>query len=48
MSIKYNELFKEILLAYDQGKLEDKVNEILSDRDTDKNRLANIISSLCG
>lgn len=48
MKAKYSSLFKDIIKAYYDGNLEEKVNSILEEENIDKNQLSAVISSLCG
>lgn len=44
----YNEIFKTLIKAYQEDTFENKVKELLSQENIDKNDLSSIISSLCG
>jgi len=44
----YNEIFKTLLKSYYEDNFENKVQELLSKDNIDKNELSSIISSLCG
>ena len=44
----YNELFKTLLRSYNEDDFENKVNELLSKDNVNKEELSAIISSLCG
>ncbi|KZL93103.1 [Fe-Fe] hydrogenase large subunit C-terminal domain-containing protein [Clostridium magnum] len=48
MKQKYSELFKNIVKAYYEDRLEEIVSEILSQDEIDKADLCKVISSLCG
>lgn len=48
MKDKHRKLFKIIVKSYYDGNLEEKVKEILSKSELDKEELCKIISSLCG
>lgn len=48
MKQKYSELFKNIVKAYYEDRLEEIVSEILSQDEIDKDDLCKVISSLCG
>ncbi|OFI01514.1 iron hydrogenase 1 [Clostridium acetireducens DSM 10703] len=48
MKKKYNDLFKSIVKSYYEGTFDEKINELLSNTNIDKNDLAAVISSLCG
>lgn len=45
---RYNEYFKELIIAYKNGIFETKINEILDDEEEDKEKLCRQLSSLCG
>ena len=44
----YNEIFKDLIKSYYEDNFENKVQELLSTDNIDKNELSSIISSLCG
>lgn len=44
----YKELFEIIIKAYYEEKLHDKIKELLTDENVDKDLLSGVISSLCG
>jgi len=44
----YNELFKTLIKSYNEDNFENKVQELLSKDNVNKNELSAIISSLCG
>jgi len=44
----YNETFKTLIKSYQDDNFENKVKELLSQENIDKNELSSIISSLCG
>lgn len=48
MKAKYSELFKTLVKAYNDNKLEETINEILSKDGINKDHLCSVISSLCG
>jgi iron only hydrogenase large subunit-like protein len=48
LKAKYSGLFKDIVNAYRNDRFEEKLQEILSDKDVNKEDLARVISSLCG
>lgn len=48
MKDDYRKIFKELVRAYHQDKLNNKVEELIYKENLDKNKLAYIISSLCG
>lgn len=48
MKAQYSDLFKCIVKAYYDNTLEEKVKELLDDKNIDKDYLAATISSLCG
>lgn len=48
MKKKYSELFKKIVKAYYEDRLEKEITEILSQDEIDKEDLCKVISSLCG
>lgn len=48
MKSKYSDLFKEIVNSYYNGGFEDKIQDILSSPEVNKEELARVISSLCG
>jgi iron only hydrogenase large subunit-like protein len=45
---RYSELFKSLVKAYYENKFDDKINEILSLNELNKEDLCKVISSLCG
>ncbi|MBV4426216.1 [Fe-Fe] hydrogenase large subunit C-terminal domain-containing protein [Clostridium tyrobutyricum] len=48
MKEKYGQLFKVILESYYSGNFEQKIKEIFSESNIDKEELCSVISSLCG
>ena len=48
MNKMYNEIFKTLLKSYYEDNFENKVQELLSKDNINKNELSSIISSLCG
>lgn len=48
MNKNYNDMFKELVVAYKNGVFESKIEEILCKETGDKNVLCKNISSLCG
>lgn len=45
---KYNNLFKTLLTSYNAGTFENTIKNLFKDSHYDNNKLANIVSSLCG
>lgn len=48
MNNNFDSLFKNLIKSYYNNNFEKTVNEILSNKNTDEEYLANVISSLCG
>jgi F0F1-type ATP synthase delta subunit len=48
LKAKYSDLFKEIINAYYEGHLDNKLESILSDPSVNKEDLSRVISSFCG
>lgn len=48
MKQKHSELFKSLIKAYYEDKFEEKINEVLSLNEINKEDLCKVISSLCG
>ena len=44
----YSEIFKNLIKSYYENNFENKVHELLSKDNINKNELSSIISSLCG
>ncbi|KEI04462.1 [Fe-Fe] hydrogenase large subunit C-terminal domain-containing protein [Clostridium botulinum] len=48
MNNNFDSLFKKLIKAYYDNNFEDTINNILSDKNADKEYLSKVISSLCG